>query len=52
MTVLVLLVVGVLVVFWRRSRRRAQLAGLDANRPTYAVQPPGGRVGSRKREAL
>lgn len=35
-----------------RRRRKAVLAGLNANRPVFSVEPPTRRVSSRKHEAL
>lgn len=43
-------VVAVAVVL--RRRRKAQLAGLDATRPVFSVEPPSRSVGKRKHEAL
>lgn len=47
---LVLLVVFLLAV--RRARSKRTLAGLDANRPTFTVEPPARRLGTRKGERL
>jgi hypothetical protein len=52
--ILVWLGVAVLVGVWsvRRARRRRELAGLVADRPTFTVAPPTRRMGKRSREAL
>jgi len=47
---MVLSVVVVLVV--NRRRRKRMLAGLDATRPTFNVEPPKRRLGSRRTEVL
>lgn len=43
-------VVAMLLIL--RGRRKATLAGLNGDRPTFAVEPPSRRVSSRKHEAL
>jgi hypothetical protein len=48
--VLVLVVLGVLLRL--RARRKATLAGLNGERPTFAVEPPRRRVGDRRTERL
>ncbi len=44
----------VLFVGWRLARRRRAgvLAGLDAEKPTFQVQPPSRAVGKRRTELL
>jgi uncharacterized protein (TIGR03382 family) len=47
------LVVLLVVVWWlRRRRRQTVLAGRDATRPTYMVEPPARTVGKRRTELL
>lgn len=50
MTIVGLLVVLLLVGLWvwRRRRRAGVLAGRDAERPVYSVEPPGRRMGRLK----
>ena len=48
-------VVGLLLLglWWMRRRaRKAVLAGRDAEKPTYSVEPPARRVGARRTELL
>lgn len=42
-----------LIVWWAvRVRRRNVLAGRNSAKPTYMIEPPARRVGSRSRESL
>lgn len=52
--VVVIVVAVLLFVVWRvrRARRAAVLAGLSSVKPTFSVEPPRRRVGSRKWERL
>lgn len=49
--VFVLVGMVIAVVVWR-GRRRRTLAGLNADRPAFHVEPPGRRMSKRKHEAL
>lgn len=54
MTTFVVFVVVALLAAWmiHRRSRRTELAGRDAEKPTYNVTPPSRSVGSRKTERL
>lgn len=52
MIVFVVLVGVVLVFFIRRRRRAVTMAGLNAERPQFLVEPPTRRMGSLKDRAL
>lgn len=48
-----MVVVGLVVALWVRHRSKRRLvAGLEAGRPAYTVEPPVRRVGVRRRESL
>jgi hypothetical protein len=49
------LVLAVLFVgwrLWRRANKRRLVAGLTSERPGFFIEPPGGRVGTRKDRML
>jgi hypothetical protein len=48
----ILLVLLVAVWVWRRRARADRRAGLDASRPTFHIEPPGGHVRAKSRERL
>lgn len=48
----VVCVVLVVLLLRRRARAKARLAGLEATRPVYSVEPPGGRLARLKDSRL
>lgn len=52
MIVAVVVIVAVGLLWMRRRARKAVLAGRDAEKPTYSIEPPSRRVGKRRTELL
>lgn len=46
------LLVAVVLLLRRRAHAKARLAGLEATRPVYSVEPPGGRLSRLKDSRL
>jgi hypothetical protein len=44
----------VAIILWgkHRATRKARLAGLDADRPAFHIEPPGGRIRRSSKETL
>lgn len=47
---IVVLLVG--FVAWRRAAKRRLVAGLVPHRPAFTIEPPPGRLGSRRDKTL